>query len=46
VIREWRRRRNCFHHDRLTGESWISPGSIIDYRKLYTCSRCRKVWIL
>jgi hypothetical protein len=45
----WRRRRYCFHHDHRTGESWILPGIIIDYRKLYRCSTrlggCDKVWI-
>jgi hypothetical protein len=46
MIRRWRQRRNCFHHDNITGDSWIGRGVIIDWRKLYRCSHCRKVWIM
>lgn len=46
MIRRWRERRRCFHHDHRTGQSWIGRGSIIDYRKLYTCDSCGKVWVI
>lgn len=45
LFRRTRERRACFHHDNGTGESWIGRGSIIDWRKLYTCSNCGKVWV-
>lgn len=44
--RAWRKRRQCFHHDHTTGESWVGRGSIIDYRKLYLCDRCGRIWVI
>lgn len=46
MIRRWLDRRRCFHHNNHTGESYIGRGSIIDYRKFYSCSKCGKVWII
>jgi preprotein translocase subunit YajC len=50
LVRPWQKRRReesqCFHHNIDTGESWIIKGGIIDYRKLWQCSECRKVWVL
>ncbi len=46
MIRRWLTRRRCFHHDNITGESWIGRGQIIDYRKLYRCDHCGRIWIL
>jgi hypothetical protein len=44
--RAWRKRRQCFHHDPRTERSWIRPGQIIDYRKLYRCRQCGRTWII
>ena len=44
----WRRRqrrRRCFHHDRYTSTSWIAD-RIIDWRKIYWCTKCDKTWII
>lgn len=48
IYRRWRRRRDCFHHDNRTGNSWIGRGVLIDLgrRKLYRCDHCDKVWII
>lgn len=36
--------KNCFHHDYRSGESWIKS-QIIDYRKLYWCTKCQRRWV-
>jgi len=41
----WLDRRNCFHHNHKTGESWIET-EIIDWRKLYTCRDCGRRWVI
>jgi hypothetical protein len=46
IWQRWRDRRRCFHHDHRTGTSWVGPGTIMDYRKLYECKRCGKIWII
>lgn len=48
LIRAWRERRNCFHHNPTNGASWVTRGQLIDLgrRKLYKCVECRKVWII
>ncbi len=48
--RAWRDRRrtrkNCFHHDRVTGTSWISSQLIdLGSRKLFWCTTCERTWI-
>lgn len=45
AFRAWRKRRQCFHHDRRRRESWIRD-RIHDYRKLYWCTECGRTWIL
>lgn len=49
AIHDWwlqrRERRNCFHHDINTGQSWIK-NEIIDYRKLYWCTKCTARWVI
>lgn len=48
-VTAWRRRRQCMHHNRLTGESWIKS-QLIDMgrRKMFWCSEksggCGKAW--
>jgi len=46
MIRRWRDRRDCFHHDHRSGQSWIT-GQLIDtgMRKLWRCTRCERIWI-
>lgn len=44
-IADRRTQRRCFHHNHSTGKSWIS-GRIIDYRKLWDCTRCGKTWVI
>jgi hypothetical protein len=46
MFRRWRSRRDCFHHDRNTGTSWIT-GHIIDAgaRKEWHCNSCGRFWI-
>lgn len=44
-LRGWRKRRLCFHHDHRRGVSHIVE-RIIDWRKLYRCTECDKVWII
>lgn len=41
-----RLRRQCFHHDRRSGESWIKE-QLIDCgcRKMFWCDRCERTWI-
>ena len=50
MIGWWRRRRaqaSCFHHDRVSGKSWVETVFFIDYgRKLMRCTRCGKKFIL
>lgn len=46
LLRRWRERRRCFHHNHRTGESWIGNGSVMDYLKYYECSRCGKGWLI
>lgn len=41
----YRRRADCWHHDRLTGTSWIK-GQIIDPGKMFWCTRCQKTWMV
>ena len=45
MFKNWRRRRNCFHHDWRTGESWIT-GQIIDPGKMFRCKRCGRMWFV
>jgi hypothetical protein len=46
VLRRWRARRECFHHNCATGESFIT-GRLVDLgrRKLFTCRECGRRWI-
>lgn len=46
MFRKWRERRNCFHHNNHTNESYVGRGTIIDWRKRYSCYSCGKVWII
>lgn len=46
----WRtraKRKDCFHHDRLTGESWISD-QLIDMgkAKMFWCEKCERTWFV
>lgn len=44
-----RKQNRCFHHDTCKChpcESWITLGVIIDWRKIYRCLKCGKVWII
>lgn len=42
---KWRRRRECFHHDRLTGQSWIESELIeMGARKMFWCTECGRTW--
>lgn len=49
MVKRWlerrRDRRNCFHHNLKTRESWIRQ-SIIDYRKFYVCTHCERGWVI
>ena len=44
-IREWRGRRTCFHHDHVSGKSWIE-GRLFNAgaNKAHRCTRCGKTW--
>ena len=44
MINRWLIRRACFHHDPLTGTSWIIQQRNILVRMKFFCSRCRKKW--
>lgn len=46
VWTRWRQRRDCWHHNRATRESWIT-GVLIDLgrRKMWTCSECGRRWV-
>ena len=46
LLANWRQRRNCWHHDHTTGQSWIT-GHIIDAgrAKLWRCSNCDRTWV-
>lgn len=42
---KWRRRRECFHHDRLTGQSWIEDRLInMGSQKMFWCTECGRTW--
>ena len=40
-----KRRRDCWHHEYLTGFSWIK-WKLIDtgMRKMFWCTRCQQTW--
>lgn len=44
LINRWLIRRACFHHDPLTGTSWIMQQQTVLTRAKFFCSRCRKKW--
>jgi hypothetical protein len=45
VFRTWRKRRNCFHHDRVTGTSWIGSRLInAGAGKMFWCRDCGRTW--
>jgi hypothetical protein len=46
VLKTWRKRRACFHHNHRTGESWIKS-MLIDMgsRKLFWCDECGRTWM-
>ncbi len=41
-----RKQRACVHHNRSTGETWLT-GRLIDtgMRKMWACRRCGQTWI-
>jgi hypothetical protein len=40
-------RKNCFHHDHRTGESWIASRLIdVGARKMFWCIKCNQTWIV
>lgn len=42
----WRKRqkqRRCFHHDHVTGETWMRS-QMIDHGKFFWCRKCDKGW--
>lgn len=43
--RNWRARKDCFHHDHRTGESWIKS-QIIDPGKMFWCNQCQQTWFV
>ncbi|MEU8023781.1 hypothetical protein AB0B88_16350 [Micromonospora haikouensis] len=43
-FRAWRKRRNCFHHNRR-GETWIAEQLVDGGRaKHFWCTRCGRYW--
>lgn len=43
--RRWQEQRQCFHHDRWTGVSWIADELIdLGRRKRFWCVMCEKQW--
>lgn len=46
----WRtraKRKDCFHHDRLTGESWIKDQLIdMGMGKMFWCDKCERTWFV
>ncbi len=46
---DWREQRQlqrqCFHHDWLTGQTWVQSMLVdVGRAKHFRCSRCRKYW--
>lgn len=40
-----RRQRDCFHHDRHTGRSWITAELVdLGRRKMFRCYACGRIW--
>lgn len=47
VMRKWRARRECFHHDHRTGTSWITSQLInTGMGKMFSCQRCGRTWFV
>ena len=44
MIRRWRKRRACFHHDHSTGTSWLLSQIIDGGRKHWWCTAGGKGW--
>ena len=45
VVYGRRRRRSCFHHDHITGQTWIRSQLVdLGRAKHYWCTRCRRYW--
>jgi len=44
-LARWRKRRACFHHDHITGRSWVI-GRLVDLgrAKHWTCRECGRYW--
>lgn len=43
--RSRRKRRNCFHHDRGTGQSWVTDQLInTGAGKMFWCQQCGMTW--
>lgn len=41
----WRTRRDCFHHDRLGGQTWILSELInLGAGKRFWCRECGRQW--
>lgn len=41
----WQVRKQCFHHDRLSGESWINSALIdMGMRKMFWYDKCGRTW--
>lgn len=40
-----RKRRNCFHHDHVTGKTWIESRLInMGTQKMFWCIECGRTW--
>lgn len=45
LLRARRKRRDCFHHDHLTGETWLAVEHVSGGRRLWFCTRCGRTWL-
>lgn len=43
----WRKQRHCFHHDRITGDTWILSRLInLGAGKMLWCRECGRTWFV
>lgn len=47
MLRTWRKRRACFHHDPVKAVTWIASELIdLGARKRFWCTHCGRMWFV
>lgn len=47
MLGTWRRRRRCFHHDPVTGTTWLASELInMGSGKRFWCTHCGRMWFV